>query len=279
MKAAPFDYERPADIASALVLAARGDLTVKLIAGGQSLGPMLNLRLIAPDLLVDIGGIPELTRVEVEDDALILGACVTHADIEDGRVPDVTQGLLPAVARHIAYRAVRNRGTIGGSLAHADPAADWVSCLAVLSASVRIREADATRDVAVDAFILAAFTTELAPQALIEAIRVPRLSPRARWGYRKACRKPGEFAHAIAAVIIDPERGLCRAVFGATEGRPIVLPDARILFGGRLPDDPARAFDAAAAHRVLDAAGLTDAIDRQIRVAVMRRAVAEAATR
>src|SRR5262245_23263066 len=139
MKPVAFDYERPQDISGALMLARQEDIAVKFLAGGQSLGPMLNLRLAQPDLLVDLTGIAELKHVEANADALELGACVTHADIEDGRVPDVTNGALAAVAHGIAYRAVRNRGTIGGSVAHADPAADWVTFLAALAAEVVVR--------------------------------------------------------------------------------------------------------------------------------------------
>jgi carbon-monoxide dehydrogenase medium subunit len=117
VKPARFDYARPASLGEAVALLGTRGGVVKCLAGGQSLGPMLNLRLVQPDLLVDITHIPELTRVEEDGDGLLLGACTTHAAIEDGRV-------LPAVAHGIAYRAVRSRGTIGGSLAHADPAAD-----------------------------------------------------------------------------------------------------------------------------------------------------------
>ena len=137
MKPAAFDYARPASIAEALqMLAARPD--AKVLAGGQTLGPMLNLRLAQPALLVDITRIPELAAVSEDADAVTIGATVTHAAIEDGRVPDPTGGFLAKVARGIAYRAVRTRGTIGGSLAHADPAADWLSCLAALGAEVVI---------------------------------------------------------------------------------------------------------------------------------------------
>src|SRR5215210_5184325 len=114
-------------MAGALALAVADAGQVNFIAGGQSLGPMLNLRLVQPDLLIDLTRIPELKQIEQTDDTIIVGACITHADIEDGRVPDVTGGALPAVARNIAYRAVRNRGTIGGSLTHAEPAADWLT--------------------------------------------------------------------------------------------------------------------------------------------------------
>src|SRR6185369_8593852 len=148
VKPVRFDYERPSDIATALALGAREDIVVKFLAGGQSLGPMLNLRLVQPDLLVDITGIAQLKRVDQTPEAITIGSCVTHADIEDGRVPDVAGGALRTVAAGIAYRAVRNRGTIGGSLAHADPSADWISALSALGATLKLRSAAGTRNVA-----------------------------------------------------------------------------------------------------------------------------------
>src|SRR5882757_246857 len=135
MKPAPFGYERPRDLPAALAVLGEAEGAAKIIAGGQSLGPMLNLRLVEPDLIVDISGLAELKQAERRGDELVLGACVTHADIEDGRIPDVTRG----VAGNIAYRAVRNRGTVGGSLSHADPAADWVSALSALGATLTLR--------------------------------------------------------------------------------------------------------------------------------------------
>ena len=128
MKPAPFEYARPQTVGEAVrLLAATPD--AKVLAGGQTLGPMLNLRLAQPAVLVDIGRIPELAAVTEDRDAITIGATVTHAAIEDGRISDPTGGFLAQVARGIAYRAVRTRGTIGGSLAHADPAADWLSAL------------------------------------------------------------------------------------------------------------------------------------------------------
>src|SRR5260370_37772755 len=117
----------------------------KIIAGGQSLGPMLNLRLVEPDLIIDIAGLSELKQAERSGDELVVGACITHGDIEDGRIPDVTRGAMRRVARAIAYRAGRNRGTIGGSLRHADPAADWISALAALGAKGTLRSLAGTR--------------------------------------------------------------------------------------------------------------------------------------
>jgi carbon-monoxide dehydrogenase medium subunit len=273
MKPAPFDYTRPTTLADALALLRCEDLAVKLLAGGQSLGPMLNLRLVQPDLLVDITAVPDLLRAEADGDGLLIGACVTHADIEDGRVPDPTGGALPAVARAIAYRAVRNRGTIGGSLAHADPAADWISALAALGAEAIVRGPAGHRRLAVERFMAGVFEAALAPDELLEAIHVPRFSPQRRWGFYKFCRKAGEFAQAIGAVLFDPERAVCRVVLGATESTPIVVPDATSLFGGRPDDGLARTFDRALAAKLLDDRGISDAFERQVHLVALERAV------
>ncbi len=277
MKAAPFAYERPSDLNAAISLMADVKEEKKVIAGGQSLGPMLNLRLVQPELVIDISGIAELKQAERAGDELVIGACVTHGDIEDGRVLDVTRGAMQRVASAIAYRAVRNRGTIGGSLGHADPAADWVSALSALAARVRLRSTKGVRDLAVEEFITGALESALQPDEIVEAVRVPSLRPSARWGYVKACRKPGEFAHAIAAVMIDPEVRAARVVIGAIETAPIVLGDAASLFGGRITGNFKEEFDARVADTLLIKAGVAGAADRHIHLAVLRRAIDEAA--
>jgi len=276
MKPVAFDYERPQDVNGALALARGDDLAVKFLAGGQSLGPMLNLRLAQPDLLVDLTGIAELKHVELKDDVLEIGACITHADIEDGRVPDVTNGALAAVAGDIAYRAVRNRGTIGGSLAHADPAADWVNVLAAIGASVVVTGAAGRRVVPVEQFMTGVFETVLKADELLTAVRIPNFSAGARWGFYKVNRKTGEFAHACGAVLIDPTRSVCRALIGAIEARPILFADARELLGGNA--DTASLVPEVA-HRALDAAGITDPVEQKLRIVALRRAVEQAVAR
>jgi carbon-monoxide dehydrogenase medium subunit len=277
MKAAAFAYERPSDLKAALALMAETKEAAKIIAGGQSLGPMLNLRLIQPELIIDITSLAELKRAERSGDELVIGACVTHGDIEDGRIPDITRGAMRRVASAIAYRAVRNRGTIGGSLSHADPAADWVSALPALGAKVRLRSANGVRDLAVEDFITGALESALQAGEIVEAVCVPVMRRSARWGYVKACRKPGEFAHAIAAVMIDPEVGAARVVIGAIEAAPLVLGDAASLFGGRVSGNFREQFDPRAADALLIKAGMASAADRHIHVAVLRRAIDEAA--
>jgi carbon-monoxide dehydrogenase medium subunit len=276
VKPAAFAYEQPSNMASALALAAADAGQINFIAGGQSLGPMLNLRLVQPDLLIDITRIPDLKQIEETSDAITVGACITHADIEDGRVPDFTCGALPSVARNIAYRAVRNRGTIGGSLTHADPAADWLSALCALGASAIIRGPSGLRELPAEDFMLGMFQTALRAGEMLEAVRIPRLSSSARWGYYKVCRKTGEFAHAIGAVLLDSGREVSRAVIGATGGPPVVWTNAAVLFGGHLSRNPAAGFDAEAVRRRLAAAGIADPISQQIHLTALRRALAQA---
>ncbi len=231
MKPAPFDYVRPRDVTEAVRLLGANPES-KVLAGGQTLGPMLNLRLAQPAVLVDITRIPQLASVEEDAQSVTIGAAVTHAAIEDGRVPDPTGGFLARVARGIGYRAVRTRGTIGGSLAHADPAADWLSCLTALGAEVLIAGPGASRRLAVSALVRGAMETELAPDELITGIRIPRFSPRTRFGFHKICRKAGEFADAIGVVIRDEDTAFLGAVAGATGGRPLVM-EMRAAVGPR----------------------------------------------
>jgi aerobic carbon-monoxide dehydrogenase medium subunit len=275
VKPVNFDYVRPKDVEASLSLLARAGISAKVVAGSQSLGPMLNMRLVQPDLLVDVTGVEELRQVKEEADGVVIGACITHSDIEDRRVPDVTGGALPSVAHGIAYRAVRNRGTIGGSLTHADPSADWISMLAALGASVTLRGPDGGRTIPVEDYMLGALEADLRPGELLVSVKAPRLGRSARWGYYKICRKAGEFAHAIGVFVVDPERGICRAVIGATETRPIVIADARSI----VADGASERFNSRAADDAARSAGMNDPLDRQTHVVALRRAVEQATRR
>ena len=229
MKPVSFDYERPESVAAAIKLLVEAAGGAKVLAGGQSLGPMLNLRLVRPALLIDISRISELSHVVDDGDALIFGACITHADIEERKVPDGSGGMMPAIAAGIAYRAIRNKGTIGGSLVHADPAADWMTVLAALGSHALVLGPDGERRIPIDQFMRSAFETILSNEEIMVSIRVPKLSPDARWGYFKFCRKSGEFADAMSAVVVDPERNVARAAIGATDSHPIIVQNAEKL--------------------------------------------------
>jgi len=226
MKPAAFDYERPETVSAAIKLLKDVGGGAKILAGGQSLGPMLNMRLVNPLLLIDIARISELNDISDDGDALIFGACVTHAAIEDRKVPDASGGMMPAIAGGIAYRAVRNKGTIGGSLVHADPAADWITTLTALGSQALVSGPQGERTIALDQFIRSAFDTVLTDDEILIAVRVPKLSNNARWGFYKFCRKTGEFAETMSAIVVDPERGVTRVVIGATNSHPIVVSNA-----------------------------------------------------
>jgi aerobic carbon-monoxide dehydrogenase medium subunit len=272
VKPAKFEYARPADVSAAVTLGGGEEAAVKFIAGGQSLGPLLNLRMVQPELLIDITGIEELKRVEEKADTLFIGSCITHADIEDGRVPDVTGGAMRSVAAGIAYRAIRNRGTIGGSLVHADPSADWIAALSALAAQAVVQGPHGQRRVAVEMLMRGVLEADLEPGELLMGVEVPRLSPSSRWGYYKHCRKTGELAQAVGAFLHDPQRAVCRAVIGATGSRPLVFNDATVLLGGK----PGGVIDRTAVERALITHGMTDLIDQQVHFACLRRAIAQA---
>jgi carbon-monoxide dehydrogenase medium subunit len=272
MKAASFDYVAPSTVAAALDALA-GSEDSRILAGGQSLMPMLALRLAAPRLIVDLARIAELRQIERNGGRHVIGAMVTHAMIEDGVYDFADGGMLAAVAHGVAYRAVRNRGTMAGSVAHADPAADWPTALAALDAGVTVAGSGGRREIAVGAFIRGAFATALGPGEIVTAITVPVLSPGACWGYYKICRKAGEFPDAIGAVVIDPERRYARIVMGALDGVPLLLDDLAM----RVAAEGAAAASAGAVAAAVKAAspGL-DAVDSRLHAVAVRRALAQA---
>jgi aerobic carbon-monoxide dehydrogenase medium subunit len=237
MKAPAVDYIRSRSLAEAIDLLARNSGEARVIAGGQSLVAMMNLRIASPGLLIDIARLPELAATSDDAAAVTLGACITHAAIEDGKTPDPSRGLMPKVAAGLAYRAIRNRGTIGGSLALSDPAAEWPAVLAALDAEVILLGPNGRRSFKCAEFTTGIFETKQAPDEIIESVRIPKLSADARWGYLKLCRKSGEFASALAVAIADRGRGHSRVVLGAANGAPLVLENAsRQIFGGRSGD-------------------------------------------
>ena len=224
MKAASFEYVMPATLVETLRALARSDGQAKLMAGSQSLGPMLNLRLARPAQVVDVSRLDELRSVELVEGRVRVGASVTHAEIEDGCFELLRGHPVQEMAARIAYRSVRNRGTVGGSLAHADPAADWILAARALNALVEVRAFEqAPRLIKMQDFMLAAYTTSLAEGEVITALHLPRLSAQARWGYYKFCRKTGEFAEASCAVYFEPASATAQIVVGALDGAPVAL--------------------------------------------------------
>jgi carbon-monoxide dehydrogenase medium subunit len=278
VKPAPLAFSRARTADEAIALVAAHDGYAKFLAGGQTLGPMINLRLAQPDLVVDISRLEELRGVTEQNDSLLVGAATPHAGFEDGIVPDVTNGLLRRVAAGIAYRAVRNRGTLGGSLAHADPSAEWLTVMIALGATVRTHGAQGRREIAIDRFVRGAMTTVLADDELIVAVEIPRLPRAARWGFYKRCRKVGEFAQSLSTVVLDRERGIHRAVIGAVGGAPRRLDrTSRMLAEVRTWKDGCEGEIRAAYEADVDGIGLAlDEYDRHVHGLAVIRAAREA---
>lgn len=233
MKPVDFSYQHPDTVSEAV--AALSGHSASVVSGNQSLGPMINLRLARPKALIDVSRIETLRQAEPTDTGVRFGAAVTHADIEDGLAPDPTGGWMQSVAGNIAYRAVRNRGTIGGSLCHADPAADWVTVLPALCATVTITRANGgTRQMDAIDFVTGPYSTALQQGEILTAIDVPRPSKSARWGYWKYVRQVGEFAKASAAVLSDPEQGRTRLIVGALGRKPLMIDAAEAVIEGSI---------------------------------------------
>jgi carbon-monoxide dehydrogenase medium subunit len=274
MKAAAFDYQRAHSLAEATAALQAAVSAAKPLGGGQSLGPMLNLRLTRPALLVDLSGLDEMRAVNAGPDGYWIGGALTHAEIEDGMLDPVLAeapglaALLRHVAAGIAYRAIRNRGTLAGSLAHADPAADWMLAMMALNAQLQCVGAHGSRWVGIDAFMSGAFTTALADGEVLAGVRVARCSASMRWGYYKFCRKTGEFAQASCAAVFDPAHGSARIVLGALDGAPAPLPQ---LAGALARQGAAALAGDAVRDAVYQAAGTEDPVRLQLMVAAVQR--------
>ncbi len=272
MKAAVFDHQSAGDAMDAARLLAAAGGRAKLIAGSQSLGPMLNLRLSRPALLVDIAGLPALAEVRPEGERVRIGAGVSHAAIEDGRHPELRGHPMQQVAAGIAYRAIRNKGTVGGSLAHADPAADWVVTLVAMGASLRLLSPRGERELPLAGFMQAAYTTVLQDDELIVSVSVPAM-PQGRWGYYKFCRKPGEFADASAAVCQAAPGAPWALVLGALDGPPLALQALAAELGQAGAQAPTQAQLREAVAQALPE---RDPIDHQLHAVCLARALAQA---
>lgn len=209
MKPAPFEYRAPQSLSEALALLANGGgEEVKLLAGGQSLLPLMNLRLARPDVLVDIGGLQELYGIATAGDTVTIGAGVTHALIERSSELRSAAPLLPSAARHIAHPAIRTRGTLGGSLAHADPSAEWPTVVCALDAQLHlVSGARGSRWVPAREFFRGFLETALEADEILKEVAIRRSDSRARWAFREFSRQAGAFATVLVCVAasVDPD--------------------------------------------------------------------------
>jgi carbon-monoxide dehydrogenase medium subunit len=197
---APFDYIPAESSAEVLALLAEHGDEAKLLAGGHSLLPMMKLRLAAPTVLIDIGAVRELAGISGADGELVIGATTRHAELAASPLVRAEAPLLGYAAAQVGDPQIRHRGTIGGSLAHADPAADLPMALLALGGSVQISGPGGSRRVAADDFFQGYFETALAPDELLTAVRVPR-RPGEAWGYQKFVRRSNDWAIVGVAAI------------------------------------------------------------------------------
>jgi carbon-monoxide dehydrogenase medium subunit len=225
-----------------------------------------------PELLVDISRLEELKAVSETPAGLSIGALTTHAAIEDGRLPDPFNGLLRRVASQISYRAVRNHGTIGGSVSLADPAADWAPCLMALGAHVRIGGSAATRHQPVREFVTGPYETTLTPGEIVLGFDLPTPQAPLRWGFAKVARKSGAFANSIAVVVSQGKDGPVSIALGAAGPAPRLLGRTGRALSNAAGEEPLRT---AIAEDLRTAAPDADAYQQRLHTATVLRAVRE----
>ncbi|HET9477047.1 MAG TPA: xanthine dehydrogenase family protein subunit M [Dehalococcoidia bacterium] len=286
MKPPPFEYHDPETLEEAVRLLAEYEGEAKVIAGGQSLMPLLNMRLARPQALVDLRRIAGLDYIRRENGGLAIGALTRQRDVE--RSADVAElfPLLQAATRFIAHPQIRNRGTIGGSMAHADPAAELPAVAVSLDATFAITGPQGERAVAAGDFFVSFLTTSLGPEDVLTEVRFPGLGRRMGWSFQEVARRHGDFALAGVAVALAIESGKCRnarvALFGVA-GTPVRARRAEQVLEGETPsgelmreaamtaaeemDEPVADIHASAEYR------------RHVAGVLTRRALEEAASR
>jgi CO/xanthine dehydrogenase FAD-binding subunit len=231
----PFGFERADRLADACELLRAHGEGAKVIAGGQSLLPLVNLGLAQPDVVIDISRADDGREVSSADGYLTVGALMTHARLAADPLAASGQPLLGAAARRIGNARVRNRGTLGGSLAHSDPAAELPLVMVALGATYEITDGRESREVRAEEFHLGFLTTQLAEDELVVAARVPTLGPGWGWSFQEVSRRDGDFALAAAAALVRIAGGVIvesRVAVGAVSDRPVRLADVEIALSG-----------------------------------------------
>jgi carbon-monoxide dehydrogenase medium subunit len=238
MKMPPFEYACPATLSEAVALLASRDGDAKALAGGQSLMPMLAFRLAAPSLLVDLRKLKELREIRIAADGVHLGALVRWRDIEDDARLLTAHPLLAVAIEHVAHYQIRNRGTVGGSIAHADPAAEMPGIAITCDAQIAVVGKAGARTIAAGDFFLGPLTTALEPDEIIVDVHLPAWPAGRRFGFQEFARRRGDFAMAGAAVFYDPDKN-GRAtnahvgVFGVGD-TPFRLPSVEAVLNGQM---------------------------------------------
>lgn len=287
MKPAPFEYRRPADLAETLALLAEVGDDAKILAGGQSLVPAMNFRLARPAMLIDINHVDGLAYFHEEAAGLRIGAMTRHAQVERSPLVARRLPLLHATMPWVAHAQIRSRGTFGGSLVHADPAAELPAVALALGATMRLQSANGEREVAAEDFFVGLFETVRQPDELLVEILVPELAPGAGWSFQEFSRRHGDFALAgVVATVELGADGVCRAArlaLLAVDEKPLLAPrTVAALIGQRPSPELCRAAAAVCALEEVqpgDDLHATAAYRRHLVEVLTRRALTEAFAR
>jgi carbon-monoxide dehydrogenase medium subunit len=280
MKPAPFDYHRPTSLAETFDLLDRYGDDGRLLAGGQSLVPTLNMRLATPRALIDINRLPDLDAIRVAPEGLVIGALARHEAVEHSPLVREHAPLLAAAMPHVGHAAIRTRGTLGGSLALADPAAELPACAVALDATIRVASRRGRRDVSADDFFRGVYTTALEPGEIVVEMVVPRAAAGWRSGFDELARRHGDFALAGLAARARLDAGAVagsRLVFFGVGTGPVRARAAEAALAGRRPDGVALEAAARALDADLDPPGDihgSPALRRQLARVLLSRVVA-----
>jgi carbon-monoxide dehydrogenase medium subunit len=286
MKPAPFEYAAPRSIGEALALLRTQDGEAKILAGGQSLMPLLAMRLARPSLLVDLGRIEGLDSIREESGVIAIGAMTTKSSVERSELVRTRQPLFHEATRLIAHPQIRNRGTVGGSMAQADPAAEYPAAALALDAKMRIVGEGGERIVDAADFFVSTLTTALEPGEILIEVRVPMLAPGTGWSVLEVSRRHGDFAMAGVAATVALDGGRVRSARIALFGVGPVAVRARAAEDAVAGKQPAAATWASAAALARDAVEepmsdphASGAYRRHLAGVLVERALAEAVTR
>lgn len=254
MKPAPFDYERPATLNAALNLLNGNGGRSKVIAGGQSLVPMMNFRVVRPDLLIDINRIAELDYHRIEGAELVIGALCRHTALKESKVIKQACPLMHAAYEWVAHGPVRNRGTLCGNLCHADPASEMPAVVLAANAVMVLRSSAAKREVPVGQFFVGQYETATADDEILVEVRIPVAPTNEGWGFHEVNVRKGDFAVVAAAATLEIKDGKVQAASIALAGvgsHAIRLTQAeKALLGGKADDKALREAAAACAATV-----------------------------
>ena len=286
MKPIRFDYFDPESIPEAVALLREHGPDAKLLAGGQSLVPLLNMRLARPTAIVDLNRVPGLDYIREEGSYLAIGALTRQRAIERSEVVATRQPLLHAATRLIAHPQIRNRGTAGGSLAHADPAAEYPAVALALGAQLRVAGPGGERTLTASDFFVTYLTTALEPDEMLVEVRVPVLAPRTGWSFQEVSRRHGDFALAGAAVRLSLDGETCSSsrivLFGVAPVPVRATAAEEVIAGERAGTDLFESAGRAAAGALeepLSDVHATAEYRRHLASVLTRRAIAEAASR